>query len=162
MAKFVDFWKKAFHKSSLLRNTIVLLTSVGIMILFALPYGIDAVIDYITKAIITIVITQVCGDFWFKIMVEPVKLCWQYWVGVAGVLASDWLFMWASMSVTFNAMFLRCGICLACVLATILWFELVYEKKANELQTVCIAEAKKLMASKGMPEEVINEITKEM
>jgi len=162
MAKFVDFWKKAFHESSLLRNVIVLATGVLIAIGFALPFGIDAVIEFVTDAVIIIVITQVCGDFWFKLTREPEKLCWQYWVGVVGILGSDWLFMWASKSVVFKAMFLRIGFCVAAILATVLWFELVYDKIEKELQKAGIDELKKMWAENGVPEEVINKTLEEM
>jgi len=162
MAKFVDFWKKAFHESSLLRNVIVLMTSVLICVLFALPFGIDAVIQFVTDAVIIIVISQVCGDFWFKLTREPERLCWQYWVGVVGVLGSDWLFMWASKSITFNAMFLRLGFCVAAILVTVLWFELVYGKLERAQLNAGLQEFKKMLAEKGVPEAVIDDVTKEI
>lgn len=162
MTKFVSFWKKAFRESSLLRNVIVMFTGVLIGILFSLPFGIDEVIEFVTSTIIVMVITQLSGDMWFKITREPEKLCWQYWVGSAGILAADWLFMWASKSTTFNSMFLRIGICVAVAIATIVFFELFYKKKMCKKFAESKEALKKLWRDNGLSDEIIEKTLQEM
>ena len=97
-------------RSSLVRNILILLSSMFIGALFNLPFGWGAVLDFVTSMVICIVITMVLADAWYKICKEKWKLCWQYWIGIILVLLSDWAFLWASKTTTFPRMFMLLAI----------------------------------------------------
>lgn len=67
--------------------------SIIIAFCFAVPFGIGYAIDWVTDLILYTVIIEVSLDFVGKLREEKSRLCWEYFVGIAIVLASDWCFM---------------------------------------------------------------------
>lgn len=74
-------------------NAIGMILSIIIAFCFAVPFGIGYAIDWVSDLILYTVIIEVSLDFVGKLREGKTRLCWEYFVGIAIVLASDWCFM---------------------------------------------------------------------
>lgn len=145
-------------RSSLVRNILILLSSMFIGALFNLPFGWGAVLDFVTSMVICIVITMVLADAWYKICKEKWKLCWQYWIGIILVLLSDWAFLWASKTTTFPRMFMLLAITVFISLGAGSWFYFVYKPIVETKEDESLDEYKKALIDQGITEATAESI----
>lgn len=137
-------------KSSLIRNILILFSSMLIGALFNLPFGWGAVLDFVTSMVICIVITMGLADAWYKVCKEKWKLCWQYWIGLSLVLLSDWAFLWASKTTTFPMMFTLLAVTAFIGLGAGSWFYFVYKPFIGVKESESLDEYKKMLVEKGI------------
>ena len=148
-------------KTSLVRNILVLVSSIIIGAIFNLPFGWPVVLDFITSMIICMLITMGLADMWYKVCKERWKLCWQYWVGLALVFASDWCFLFASKTVTLTAMFILLAITTMLGLGAGTWFFFVYKPEIEKRTKNSLEEYRKSLVDKGVPEDIAAAIVRE-
>lgn len=150
--------KRKFRMTSFLTYLLVVIGSVVLGTLMALPWGIGSALDFVSKAIFLAVIMVMAADIAFKARYEKWKLIWQYWIGLALVLGADWCFFWASMTTTWGMM----GLALGCVallgVGAGTWFWLVYNKKIAAKKAAYIAEYEQALVDKGVDAETAAQV----
>ena len=142
--------KRKFRMTSFLTYLLVVIGSVVLGTLMALPWGIGSALDFISKAIFLAVIMAMAADAAFKIRFEKWKLLWQYWVGLALILGADWCFFWASMTTTWGMMALALGFVALFGASAAVIFWVVYRKKVQEKENAYLAEYEKALVDKGV------------
>ena len=145
--------RKKFRMTSFLTYLLVVVCSVVLGTLMALPWGIGPALDFVSKAIFLAVIMVVAADVAFKVRFEKWKLIWQYWIGLVLVLGADWCFLWASMTTTWGMMGLALGLTalLGFIAGGVFW--LVYKKKIDEKKAAYLAEYEKALVDQGVDAE---------
>ncbi len=139
-------------KSSLVRNLIVLVSSMLIGAIFNIPFGWGAVLDFVTSMVICIVITMVLADAWYKVCKERWKLCWQYWIGITLVLVADWVFLCASKTTTVMMASVLLGVTAFIYAAAGSWFYFVFKPIVEKKETESLESYKKALIDKGIAE----------
>ena len=142
--------RRGFRMTSFLTYLLVVIGSVVLGTLMALPWGIGSAVDFVSKAVFLGVIMVMAADIAFKVRFEKWKLIWQYWIGIAFIVGADWCFFWASMTTTWGQM----GLALGCValfgVCAGAWFWLVYHKRISEKEEAYLAEYEKALVDKGV------------
>ena len=152
--------KKKFRMTSFLTYLLVVIGSVVLGTLMALPWGIGPALDFISKAIFLAVIMVLAADAAFKIRYERWKLLWQYWAGLALVLGADWCFLWASMTTTWGMMALALGCVALLGIGAGAWFLAWYGPKVAAKKEAYLAEYEQALVEKGVDAETAADIAK--
>lgn len=142
--------KRKFRMTSFLTYLLVVIGSVALGTLMALPWGIGPALDFVSKALVLAVIMCGAADAAFKIRFEKWKLMWQYWIGIVLVIGADWCFLWASMTTTWGMMGIALGVTAGLGIGAGAWFWLAYKKKVDERKAAYIAEYEQALISKGV------------
>lgn len=148
-------------RSSLVRNLLILISSMIIGAVFNLPFGWGAVLDFVTSMVICILITMVLADAWYKVCKEPWKLCWQYWVGLVLVLLADWAFLWASKTTTIPSMFMLLAVTAIIGSGAGAWFFFKYKPVIEQKEKESLEEYKKALVDKGIADAIATGIIEE-
>jgi hypothetical protein len=80
------------------------------------------------------------ADVAWKLTRQKDEVVWQYWAGIAGVLVTDFLFLVASRTTTFSAMWLWLSITAVMGLITGCWWAFVYPRVLEAGEAIQTAE----------------------
>lgn len=151
--------KRKFRMTSGLTYLLVVVGSVALGTLMALPWGIGSALDFVSKALFLAVIMVVAADAAFKLRYERWKLLWQYWVGAVLILGADWCFLWASKTTEWLWMGLALGLAgLLGISAGVVLF-IPYRKMVEEKKASYLEEYRKALIAKGVEAGTAAEIT---
>lgn len=142
--------KRKLRMTSFLTNLLVVVGSVALGTLMALPWGIESALDFVSKAFFLAIIMVMAADAAFKIRYEKWKLLWQYWVGLVLALGADWCFLWASKTTTWGMMALALGCVALLGIGSAVCFMVGYKPAVEKRKEEYIAEYQKALEDKGV------------
>ena len=149
---------KKFHMTSGLTYLLVVIGSVALGTLMALPWGIGSALDFVSKAIFLALIMVMAADSAFKIRYEKWKLMWQYWIGLILILVADWCFLWASKTTEWLWMGLALGLAALFGISGAGVLFIPYKKKVEEKKAADLEEYRKALVAKGVDADTAKEI----
>ena len=149
---------KKFHMTSGLTYLLVVIGSVALGTLMALPWGIGSALDFVSKAIFLALIMVMAADSAFKIRYEKWKLMWQYWIGLILILVADWCFLWASKTTEWLWMGLALGLAALFGISGAVVLFIPYKKKVEEKKAAYLEEYRKALVAKGVDADTAKEI----
>lgn len=137
-------------RSSLVRNLITMACAMILSTIMMLPFGIGAILDFVSQMIVMMLVAICIGDIWYKAIRERWKLCWQYWIGLVLVLGADWAFLWASKTTAFFFMWIALGLTAVLAGGAGFWFACFYKPEVKKRAEEYVAEFRKSMESLGV------------
>ena len=108
-------------------------SGLAVTTLFGLAFGVQYALDFITNAAIFGVLFVTAYNVWDKVDKQKYRLTWKYWVLIALIVVTDFLFLFAAKAETKEMCIVRLCIFLVGLILTGFYAYFIYAPSQHEI-----------------------------